>query len=40
MFFKFTKTVLFEEEKTVLFAIITVIQVHVKSPTQASVSAS
>lgn len=38
MFFKFTKTVLFEEEKTVLFAIITVIQVHVKSPTLSGIS--
>lgn len=40
VFFKFIKTVLFEERKTTLFAITTVMQVHVTSPTQASVSAS
>lgn len=43
VFFKFIKTVLFEEGKTALFAITTVIQVHVTSRhplSQASVSAS
>lgn len=30
---RFIKTVLFEEGETALFAIVTVIQVHVKSPT-------
>lgn len=38
VFFKFIKTVLFEEGKTALFAITTVIQVHVKSPTLSGIS--
>lgn len=37
VFFKFIKTV-FEEGKTALFAIITVIQVHVKSPTLSGIN--
>lgn len=38
VFFKFIKTVLFEEGKTALFAITTVMQVHVKSPTLSGIS--
>lgn len=37
VFFKFIETV-FEEGKTALFAITTVLQVHVKSPTLSGIS--
>lgn len=38
VFFKFIKTVLFEERKTALFAVTAVMQVHVKSPTFSGIS--
>lgn len=38
VFFKFIKTVLFEEGKAALFAVTAVIQVHVKSPTLSGIS--
>lgn len=38
VFFKFIKTVLFEERKTTLFAVTAAMQVHVKSPTFSGIS--